>query len=133
MPLSNIALFFALSATAVANVSRPGWHKRLMMCASAVVLVPAFARMIAVLIDGRPLGTPAGASPPGVPEMVLRPAAMVTPLIAAALIDRRRRGGATHPAWLWGIGPFVTVAVGRIAVARTETWYAVTDALVAFG
>lgn len=134
VPLSNIALFFALFAAAVANVSRPGWHKRLMMCASAAVLVPAFARMVAVLIDGRPLGVPAGASPPGLPEMVLRPAALVAALmVAAALIDRRRRGGTTHPAWLWGIGLFVTIAVGRIAVARTEVWYSVADALVAFG
>ena len=28
---------------------------------------------------------------------------------------------------------FVGVSVGRLPVARTEMWYAVTDALVAFG
>lgn len=134
VPLSNIALFFALFAAAVANVSRSDWHKRLMMCASAVMLVPPFARMIAVLVDGRPLGVRAGASPPGLPELVLRPASLVLVLmITAALIDRRRRYGSTHPAWLWGIGLFVAIAVGRIPVARTDAWYAVTEALVAFG
>ena len=42
-------------------------------------------------------------------------------------------GGRLHPAWVWGIGAFVTIAVGRIPLARTDAWYAVTDGLVAFG
>ncbi len=133
-PLSNVVLFFGLFVAAVANVARPGWHKRLMMCASAVVLVPAFARVFMYLVDGRPLGPPPLNAPPGLPEMVLRPAGLVLILmLGAATIDKRRRGGALHPAWVWGIGAFATISIGRIAAARTESWYAITDALVAFG
>lgn len=133
-PLTNIVLFFGLFAAAVANVARADWHKRLMMCASAVVLVPAFARMIFYLVDGRPLGPPPLNSPPGTPELILRPVSLVLILmVVAAVIDRRRRGGALHPAWLWGIGLFGAVSIGRIPLARTDAWYAVTDALVQFG
>lgn len=133
-PFTNIFLFFGLVVAAVAQVKRPDWHKRLMMCASAVVLVPAFARMIFYVFDGRPLGPPSPLAPPGLPELVLRPASLALLLMAVgALVDRRRRGGHTHPAWLWGIAVFTAVSVGRIAFARTEGWYAFTDALVAFG
>lgn len=134
VPITSIAMFFGLFAAAVANVARPDWHKRLMMCASAVVLVPAFARMVFIFVDGRLPGPPSPTTPPGLPEMALRPGALVLGLmVAAAAIDRRRRGRALHPAWLWGIGVFVVVTVGRIPIARTEAWYAFTDALVAFG
>lgn len=133
-PLTNIVLFFGLFAAAVANVARPGWHKRLMMCASAVVLVPAFARIVFYVVDGRPLGPPAFNAPPGTPEMALRPGGLVMALmVGAAAFDWRRRGRALHPAWLWGIGLFAGVTLGRLAIARTQGWYAVTDALVAFG
>jgi hypothetical protein len=134
VPLTTILLFFGLFVAAVANVVRPDWHKRLMMCASAVVLVPAFARIIFYLVDGRPLGPVNPGAPPTTPELVLRPALLVLALlIGAASIDRRRRGGALHPAWLWAIGAFVLVSVGRLPVARTEAWYAMADALAAFG
>lgn len=134
VPLTNVALFFGLFVAAIGNVARVDWHKRLMMCASAIVLVPAFARIVFYLVDGRPLGPPPLNAPPGTPELTLRPAALVLVLmIAAALVDRRRRGGALHPAWLWGIGLFAAVSIGRIPLARTEWWYAATDALVRFG
>lgn len=134
VPLTTIVMFFGLFAAAVANVHRPDWHKRLMMCASAVVLTAAFARMIRYVVDGRPLGPLPANSPPGLPELVLRPASLVLVLlVSAALIDRRRRNGVFHPAWFWGIGAFVAVTVGRIPLSRTDGWYALTDALVAFG
>lgn len=133
-PLTNIVLFFGLFVAAIANVARADWHKRLMMCASAVVLVPAFARLVFFIVDGRPLGPPPLNAPPGTPELILRPAALVLILmLTAAMIDRRRRGGVAHPAWLWGIGLFVAISIGRIPLARTEGWYALTDALVRFG
>lgn len=133
-PLTNILLFFALFVAAVGRVRRPDWHKRLMMCASAVVLVPAFARIFFFLVDGRPLGPPPLNAPPGTPELVLRPGgAVLVLMLTAALIDRRRRYGALHPAWIWGIGSFTAVSFGRIPFARTDGWYALTDALVRFG
>lgn len=134
VPLTTVAMFFGLFAAAVANVRRPDWHKRLMMCASAVVLTAAFARMIRYVVDGRPLAPLAANAPPGSPELVLRPASLVLVLIvSAAVIDRRRRNGAFHPAWFWGIGVFAIVTIGRIPLSRTDGWYALTDALVAFG
>lgn len=132
-PLTNIALFFGFFAAAVANVGRPDWHKRLMMIASAIVLLPAFARMIFILVDGRPIGPLPAITPPGAPELGLRPGALVMLLLVGTAIADRMRRGAVHPAWWWGIGTFGTVALARVLLARTEGWYAVTDALVAFG
>lgn len=133
VPISSIAMFFGFFVAAVANVHRPDWHKRLMMIATAASLLAAFARFFFVLVDGRAFGATAATSPPGIPEVALRPAAAVlTLLVGAALVDRRRRGG-MHPAWYWGIGIYATISITRVPLSRTQAWYAFADWLVAFG
>ena len=133
VPITSVALFFGFFAAAVANVTRPDWHKRLMMIATGVALVPAFARMFFVLVDGRAIGATAATSRPGTPEIALRPsAAVLALLLGAALADRRRRGS-WHPAWSWGIGIFVVICLARVPLSRTQGWYSFADWLVAFG
>jgi len=132
VPMTSVAMFFGFFAAAVANVHRPDWHKRLMMIATGAALLPALARVFFVLADGRAIGATAATSPPGIPEMALRPATVVVLLlVGTALIDRRRRG-ALHPAWVWGIAIYAVVSLVRIPLARTPAWYAVADWLVAF-
>lgn len=132
-PLTNIVLFFGFFAAAVANVGRPDWHKRLMMVASAIVLLPAFARFFFILVDGRPIGPLPSVTPPGVPEAALRPGSLVILLMAGAALVDRRRLGKVHPAWSWGIGVFAAVALARIPLSRSDAWLAIADVLVAFG
>lgn len=133
VPMTNIVMFFGFFAAAVANVSRPDWHKRLMMIAIGIALVPAFARIFFVLVDGRAIGVVEATSGPSTPMIALRPSAAVLALVVgAALIDRRRRG-ALHPAWIWGIAIFATVCLARVPLSRSDAWYTIADWLVAFG
>lgn len=133
VPMSAITMFFGFFVAAIANVRRSDWHKRLMMIATAASLTAAFARLFAVIVDGRAFGATAAMSPPGIPEIALRPATGVLALmVGAALVDRRRRG-AMHPAWYWGIGIYAAVSVLRIPLSRTQAWYGFADWLVAFG
>lgn len=132
VPLSNIALFFGMFATAVALATRPDWHKRLMMAATAVVLTPPLARFFFVLIDGRPLGPIPALTPPGTPLLALRPSSLVLMfLVGTAILDRRRLGR-FHAAWGWSIGAFLLIAIARIPFAQTEAWRGFADWLVAF-
>ena len=133
VPITTVGMFFGFFAAAIANIPRPEWHKRLMMIATGTALVPAFARLFFVLVDGRPIGATVATSRPGTPELTLRPsAAVLILLVGAALADRRRRG-ALHPAWIWGIAIFTVVSLARVPLSRTPAWYAVCDWLVAFG
>lgn len=133
VPMSNVVLFFGFFAAAVANVRRPDWHKRLMMTATGIALVPAFARIFFVLMDGRAIGATGATSAPSTPLIALRPSAAVLVLLLGAALADRRQHGSLHPAWLWGMAIFVAVCLVRVPVSQTAGWYAVADWLVAFG
>jgi hypothetical protein len=98
-PLTLVA-FIALSGSAIAMRRRTDWHRRLHFCGMAILLGPAFGRLLPM-----PLLIPYAF------ETVL----FVTMLfpIAGAIADLRRNGR-VHPAWLWGISAFLlTLLVGE--------------------
>jgi hypothetical protein len=98
-PLTLLA-FIALSGSAIAMRRRTDWHRRLHFCGMAILLGPAFGRLLPM-----PLLIPYAF------EAVL----FVTMLfpIAGAIADLRRTGR-IHPAWLWGISAFLlTLLVGE--------------------
>lgn len=88
-----VLTFAGLTAAAVTLRRRTEWHRRLHFCGMAMLLAPAFGRIL--------------------PLPLLQPWAweatfavtLLFPLIGA-LADRRRSGRA-HPAWLWGIGAMI--------------------------
>ena len=96
-PLTLI-LFAAMTAAAVVNRKRTDWHARLHLSAMALILAPAFGRLL--------------------PLPLLKPyafeAAALVPLlfVLAGMIHDRRALGRVHPAWLLGAG----VLVGNVAL-----------------
>ena len=100
-PLTVIA-FAALTGVAIRMRRRTGWHRRLHLCATAMLLGPAFGRLL-----------PMPLLPPLAFEAAFV-AGMVFPL--AGVIADRRRSGRVHPAWGWGIGAMATTLLLITAV-----------------
>lgn len=102
-PMSLFA-FAGLTVAAVLLRRRTDWHRRLHMCAMAILLGPAFGRLL--------------------PMPLLQPWAWETTLAACAIFPLigtvwdARRSGQVHPAWGWGLG----VIAGCLVVTEAITY-----------
>ena len=89
----TVAAFAGLTVAAILLRRRTEWHRRLHFCGMALLLAPAFGRLL--------------------PMPLLQPWAweasfagsMLFPIVGAAL--DARRCGYVHPAWKWGIAAMV--------------------------
>ena len=133
LPFGSIALFAAFFAAAVANISRPDWHKRLMIVATASLLQAAAARVGFVLATGGGPGARPGLAPPVPPEFGIRGTAMVSVILLAGVIYDWRTRGRPHPAYLVGLGALFAVAIGSHWFTATAGWRQFVDAMQAFG
>ena len=85
-----VSTFAGLTAAAVVLRRRTEWHRRLHFCGMAMLLGPAFGRIL--------------------PLPLLQPwsweATFAVTLLfpVAGVMADRRRCGQVHPAWLWGLG-----------------------------
>src|SRR5512146_1864662 len=103
LPFTGITLFAIFFVAAVANISRPEWHKRFMLVAT-VSLLQAAAGRVGFLINsggGGPGLRPGTVAPP--PQFAgFQGAVMVSLfLVAGAIYDWRTRGR-PHPVYLIG-------------------------------
>ncbi|MCY7397842.1 MAG: hypothetical protein LH466_03250 [Sphingomonas bacterium] len=92
--------FVGLTVAAIGLRRRTQWHRRLHYCAMSMLLGPGFGRLL-----------PMPMLAPWAFEATFA-AVMIFPVIGV-IADRRRRGAA-HPAWKWGIGTMV------VTMALTE-------------
>ena len=90
--LDPVALltFAALTVAAIAQRRHTDWHRRLHYCGMAVLLGPAFGRLL-------PL-------PLFIPYAYEADVAAVLIFPVIGVIADIRRDGKAHPAWAWGIG-----------------------------
>jgi hypothetical protein len=85
--------FAGLTAAAVAMRRRTDWHRRLHYCGTALLMGPAFGRLL-----------PMPMIAPWAFEATFA-ATMIFPLVG--VIADRRRSGRVHPAWRWGIAAMI--------------------------
>ena len=95
--------FAALTAAAISNRKRTDWHARLHISAMALLIAPAFGRLLPM-----PLLAPYGFEVAGT-------ATLVFPL--AGMIRDRRVMGRIHPAWFYGAAAIVSTIVLYDAMA----------------
>lgn len=94
-----------------------GWHRRLMLCAMAILTGPGLGRILPL-----PLLIPNS-------WFIVTAATWVFPIVGM-IADKRVRGH-VHPAYFWGLGIYVAVYFIALAIAYSPVGYAITDWLVA--
>lgn len=113
----TVFAFAGLTAAAIANRRRTDWHRRLHFCGMALLLGPAFGRLL-----------PMPLLPPFAYEATFA-ATMLFP-IAGVLADLRR-DGRVHTAWLWGIGAMLASLLATEAISHSRLGEALYQAVTA--
>lgn len=117
---SNIATlwcFGGLAGWALLRRRYTGWHRRLMLCAMAILTGPGLGRLLPL-----PLMIPHAWS-------ITVTLTMVFPVIG--MIADRRATGRVHPAYWWGLGIYLAVFLASLALAYSPFGMAVTGDLIA--
>jgi hypothetical protein len=111
----GVVTFFALTMAAIVLRRRAGWHKRLMLCGTIVVMSPALGRLLPMPFLG-----------PLAPWAVF--GSMLLYVAAGMVFDRVTRGR-VHPAYLWGAGTIIITQLLIGALAFSPPILAVTAAI----
>lgn len=113
----SVLTFGGLVAAAIVYRRRTAWHRRLLFCAQAFVIGPAFGRLLPM-----PLLAPYAG-------WAVFAALMVLPAIG--IWADRRRTGRVHPAWIWGVGAMATAQVTMSLIAFSPLGEAIYAAAAA--
>ena len=118
--ISNLSLLFCFAGLALWALRQrryTGWHRRLMLCAMAILTGPGIGRLLPL-----PLMIPYAWTITFLVTLIL-------PVIA--LVADKHRNGRVHPAFRWGIGIYVGVFVCSMLLAYSPIGYAITDRVIA--
>lgn len=118
--VSNVALllcFAGLALWSMRSRRHTGWHRRLMLCAMAILTGPGLGRLLPMPLFMEWAWT----------------IGFLTTLIfpAFAMVADKRRHGAVHPAYWWGTGVYVATFAGSMLLAFSPVGYALTEAVIA--
>lgn len=115
---TNIVFFAGFVAAAIHNRSRSDWHKRLMLCATVCVMAPAWGRLI--VLGGQTMTAPSNV-------------AVLLPYIVVGMVFDWRTRGRVHPAFVWGFGALVAMAVVIELVARIPAFVTFAQGIASGG
>jgi hypothetical protein len=115
-PLTVLA-FAGLTYAAIALRRRTDWHRRLHFSGMALMLGPAFGRLL-----------PLPLLAPWAWEASFA-ACLLFPL--AGVVSDLRRSGRVHPAWLWGLAVSFGVLIGTEAITYSPAGSALYNAVAA--
>ena len=114
---TTLLTFAALTAAAIVMRRRTEWHRRLHLCGMAMLIAPAFGRLLPL-----PLITPFAWEATFVGGLLFPLAGMWRDL---------RREGRIHRAWVWGVGVMLTAFVLIQAVSSSPLGAAIYDRVTA--
>lgn len=118
--ISNIALvacFGGLALWALRQSRNTGWHRRLMLCAMAMLTGPGFGRLLPM--------------PLMIPNAWTISIATTFIFPAIAMMADLRRHGRIHPAYWWGTGIYAATFVVSMFVAYSPLGFSITEAVIA--
>jgi hypothetical protein len=93
----TVLTFAAVTIAAVMMRRQTDWHRRLHYCGMALLLGPAFGRLLPM-----PLLIPYAFEATAVPILII---------VAIGMLRDRRQSGHIHRAWLWGVGAIVGMVI----------------------
>jgi hypothetical protein len=128
VPLTSVVTFAAFVAAAIATSRRPAVHMRLMLVATVSLLVPAFARVIRLML-AQP-GVIVGAANPAPVSRSLLASLAADLVLAVAIAHDWRERGRPHKAYVIAGAVIVAVQILRVPLAQTAMWFAFTDWLL---
>ncbi|MEP5937023.1 MAG: hypothetical protein ABJ239_01735 [Erythrobacter sp.] len=117
---SNIALVWCFGGLAWWSLRArrySGWHRRLMLCAMAILTGPGLGRILPA-----PLMIPHAWT-------IITVTTMVWPIIG--MIADWRCHGRIHPAYFWGLGIYIAVFLVSVVIAHTGPGMEATQWLIA--
>lgn len=112
----SVLVFAGLTGAAIALRRRTDWHRRLMICGTAILTAPAFGRLLPM--------------PFMIPYAEWGPFAGVLVFVAAGMIGDLRRRGAVHAAWWWGFGAIVAMQLAMGLIAHSPIGLGIYEATV---
>ena len=118
--ISNLALvtcFGGLALWALRQRRYTGWHRRLMLCAMAILTGPGLGRILPL-----PLMIPYA-------WPISTAATCIFPLIG--MVADYRANGRVHPAYWWGLGWYLGVFAVSMLLAYSPLGYALTEWVIA--
>jgi hypothetical protein len=118
---TSVTMFALFVALGVIARRHPAAHKRLMLLATANLIVPALARLVTQIVQGAGI-----VGVPGVVGGVL----LINVFLAAMVVYDFTTRGRLHAATLWG-GAFVVISEPlRFAIGFSEPWQAFARSLM---
>lgn len=118
--ISNLAVLYCfggLAFWALRQRRHTGWHRRLMLCAMAILTGPGLGRILPL-----PLMLPNAWTISIVVTWIFPVIGMIADL---------RRTGRVHPAYWWGFGAYVAVFAASMALAYAPPGHALTAWVIA--
>jgi hypothetical protein len=120
-PLTSVSMFALFATLGVLERRRPEAHKRLMLLATANMIVPALARLVTQVVQGAGI-----VGVPGVVGGVL----LLNVFLAAMVIYDLATRGRLHAVTLWG-GAFVVLSEPlRFVIGLSSPWQAIARTLM---
>ena len=109
--------FAGLAMWALRTPRHTGWHRRLMLCAMAILTGPGLGRLLPL-----PLMIPHAWT-------ITTAATMIWPVIG--MIADWRREGRVHPAYWCGLGIYIAVFAVSLAIAHSSLGMDITHSIIA--
>lgn len=113
----GLLLFGGLAFAALRARRHTGWHRRLMLCAMAILTGPGLGRLLPM-----PLMMPNA-------WRIMIVITMIFPLIG--MIADYRRNGKIHPAWFWGVGLVLGTQIVADIIAYSPLGISLTEQVLA--
>ncbi len=117
----GVAIFGLLVGGAIANVRRTDWHRRLMLCATMLVIFPGLGRINFQTINSMAIPSAIGTAPTMTLEILLL-------FTLAKLFDRVNRGH-VHRAYYWGLAGLAAFPLRTALLSTFPPFFALASGI----